>query len=445
MRNFFGTDGVRGVANIHLTPELAFKLGRTGGYILTKGQNKPRVVIGKDTRLSGEMLEASLISGLLSVGIDVVKLGVVPTPTVAYITKNTDAQAGIMISASHNPFQDNGIKFFNADGFKLPDEIEAEIEANLDKSSLPRPSHGHIGRVIEDRNGIDKYISFLKSTIDIPNLSSLSIVLDCANGAATTIAPRLFNELGAEVTTLFSFPNGVNINVDCGSTHPESLAQTVLDKKADLGLAFDGDADRLIAVDNKGNIVDGDQILFVCAKSLKEKQSLFNDTVVSTVMSNFGFKKALNNHSIQCTETKVGDKYVLEEMKKHGYTLGGEQSGHIIFGDYITTGDGILSALQLASVIIKNASSLNQLTSEFKKFPQLLLNVDVEDKNAWETNPIVQNEIEKAEKILNGNGRILVRASGTENIVRVMVEAENQHIVTELTHSIADVIKQQIS
>ncbi|MCK2000266.1 phosphoglucosamine mutase [[Brevibacterium] frigoritolerans] len=443
MRKYFGTDGVRGVANVELTPELAFRLGKSAGYVLTKEIDKNHrntFVIGRDTRISGTMLEAALISGLTSSGVNVIQLGIVPTPGVAFLTKKF-ADGGAMISASHNPYEDNGIKFFQKDGFKLPDEIEMEIEYFLDhQDELPILSGGDIGVIKEHKNAANLYIEFLKSSIP-SDLRGLKIVLDCANGAASTVAPTLFESLGAQVFVLSDEPNGVNINVDCGSTHPEALQRKVIELKADMGLAFDGDADRLIAVDGNGDIVDGDQILYICARYLNKKGKLAQNTVVSTVMSNFGFKKAMNHLGVNTIAANVGDRYVLQEMRKHGYTLGGEQSGHIIFLDMNTTGDGILSALQLANVVKETSSPITDLLIGFKKYPQELVNIQVKDKQAWENHPLIRSTITKAEEELSGNGRVLVRASGTENLVRVMVEGETNSLVHRLVNSIADEIK----
>lgn len=447
MRRFFGTDGVRGIANKELTPELAYKLGKSAGYVLTKNfksrtldKKKPIFVIGRDTRISGTMLEYALISGLTGSGVDVIQLGIIPTPGVAFITKQI-ADGGAMISASHNPYEDNGIKFFDSDGFKLADNVELEIEYFLDNiNELPNPTNNNIGITISNKNATNLYIQFLRDTVE-HSFENLKIVLDCSNGAATTIAPTLFESLGAEVYTYAAEPDGININSGCGSTHPDFLRMKVLEHNANIGLAFDGDADRLIAVDELGNIIDGDQVLYICAKSLMSKGKLHNNTVVSTVMSNFGFKKALNNIGIDVIQTKVGDRYVLEEMLKERYCLGGEQSGHIIFLEHNTTGDGILSALQLVSVLKESSSTISELLYDFKKYPQELVNIQVNDKKAWENSPVVRNVINKAEKSLSGNGRVLVRASGTENLVRVMVEGENSKLVQELTGSIANEIK----
>ncbi|GIO24781.1 phosphoglucosamine mutase [Oceanobacillus sp. J11TS1] len=445
MGKFFGTDGVRGVANEGLTPELAFKLGRFGGYTLTKDSVKPRVLIGRDTRISGHMLEGALIAGLLSTGAEVMRLGVISTPGVAYLTKAMSAQAGVMISASHNPVEDNGIKFFGPDGFKLTGDQEAEIEALLDKEEddLPRPTGAAIGAVSDYFEGRQKYLSFLKDTID-NDFEGIRIAVDCAHGATSSLATHLFADLEADIHSMGSSPTGLNINDGVGSTHPEGLQQFVLDKEADVGLAFDGDGDRLIAVDEKGRIVDGDKIMFICAKYLKEIGMLRKDTVVSTVMSNLGFYKALEEAGLKSDKTAVGDRYVMEEMRKNGYNLGGEQSGHIIFLDYITTGDGLLSALQLVNVMRESGKPLSELADEMTIFPQTLINVRVTDKNEALTSPIILDEVQAVEKELGDNGRVLVRPSGTEPLVRVMVEAKTEEQCKTYAERIVKVIENHL-
>ncbi|QZT34493.1 phosphoglucosamine mutase [Caldalkalibacillus thermarum TA2.A1] len=445
MGKYFGTDGVRGIANSELTPELAFKLGRCGGYLLTKAADEPKVVVGRDTRISGELLESALIAGLLSIGVEVMRLGVISTPGVAYLTRALGAQAGVMISASHNPVADNGIKFFDPDGFKLTDEQEAEIEALLDaeEDRLPRPTGADVGIVSQYLVGGQKYIHYLKSTVQ-HSFEGLHIVLDCAHGAASALAPQLFCDLGAQITTIGANPNGVNINDGVGSTQPEALQQAVLEHKADLGLAFDGDADRLIAVDEQGNIVNGDQIMYVCALAMKEKGQLKADTVVATVMSNMGFYKALEAKGIQVVTTKVGDRYVLEEMLKKGYNLGGEQSGHIIFLDYNTTGDGMLSALQLVNVLQEKNKPLSALVQDLIIYPQKMVNVRVKDKHQVTENEKVKAKIAEVEREMNGKGRVLVRPSGTEPLVRVMVEAEDGQRIENWVNAIADVVREEM-
>ncbi|MUV38204.1 Phosphoglucosamine mutase [Lentibacillus sp. JNUCC-1] len=423
MGKYFGTDGVRGIANKGLTPELAFKLGRCGGYVLTNGTQKPKILIGRDTRISGRMLESALIAGLLSIGAEVMRLGVISTPGVAYLTRATSSNAGIMISASHNPVEDNGIKFFGADGFKLNDEQEKEIERLIDsEDELPRPIGADVGTVNDYFEGGQKYLSFLKDSID-NDFGGMRIALDCAHGATSSLATHLFADLEADIFTIGSSPDGLNINDGFGSTHPETLRAFVHEKKADIGLAFDGDGDRLIAVDEKGQIVDGDQIMYICAKYMNEKGFLRHNTVVSTVMSNLGFYKALEENGMRSDKTSVGDRYVMEEMRRGGYNLGGEQSGHVIFLDYNTTGDGMLTALQLVNVLRETDKTLSELAGEMTIYPQVLKNIKVIDKQQAMSNRRILEEIEQVEEELGDQGRVLVRPSGTEALVRVMVEA----------------------
>ncbi|MBA4537839.1 phosphoglucosamine mutase [Bacillus aquiflavi] len=444
MGKYFGTDGVRGVANSELTPELAFKVGRCGGYVLTKDQDRPKVIIGRDTRISGHMLEGALVAGLLSIGAEVMRLGVISTPGVAYLTKALGAQAGVMISASHNPVADNGIKFFGPDGFKLSDEQEEEIEQLMDgDDQLPRPIGAEVGQVNDYFEGGQKYIQFLKQTVD-EDFSGIHVALDCAHGATSSLAPHLFADLEADLSTMGTSPNGLNINDGVGSTHPEALAEFVKEKGADVGLAFDGDGDRLIAIDEKGEIVDGDQIMAICGKYLKKQGRLKHSTVVSTVMSNLGFYKALEENEIKSVQTAVGDRYVVEEMKKNGYNLGGEQSGHIIFLDYNTTGDGLLTGIQLVNIMKVTEKSLSELASEMKKFPQKLVNIQVNDKNKVMENDKIKGIIEKVEAEMNGNGRILVRPSGTEPLVRVMAEAPTIELCDSYIEQIVTVVEQEM-
>ncbi|MGD6834424.1 phosphoglucosamine mutase [Sutcliffiella halmapala] len=445
MGKYFGTDGVRGVANSELTPELAFRLGRFGGYVLTKDHSRPKVLIGRDTRISGHMLEGALVAGLLSIGAEVMRLGVISTPGVAHLTKALGAQAGVMISASHNPVQDNGIKFFGPDGFKLSDDQEAEIEALLDEATdnLPRPVGADLGQVNDYFEGGQKYLQFLKQSVD-EDFSGIHIVLDCAHGATSSHATHLFADLEADISTMGSSPNGLNINDGVGSTHPETLAELVVEKGADIGLAFDGDGDRIIAVDEKGQIVDGDQIMFICAKYLSEQGRLRHNTVVSTVMSNLGFYKALEAAGVETKQTAVGDRYVVEEMKKGNYLLGGEQSGHIIFLDYNTTGDGMLTGLQLVNIMKLTKKSLSELAAEMTKFPQLLVNVKVSDKHHVTENEKVAAVIAEVEAEMEGNGRILVRPSGTEPLVRVMAEAPTQELCNEYVERIVAVVRAEM-
>ncbi|NKE07931.1 MULTISPECIES: phosphoglucosamine mutase [Mesobacillus] len=445
MGKYFGTDGVRGVANSELTPELAFKLGRFGGYVLTKEHDRPKVLIGRDTRISGHMLEGALVAGLLSIGAEVMRLGVISTPGVAYLTKALGAQAGVMISASHNPVADNGIKFFGPDGYKLSDDQENEIEQLMDMETdeLPRPVGANLGQVNDYFEGGQKYLQYLKQSVD-EEFTGLHIALDCAHGATSSLATHLFADLDADTSTMGASPNGLNINDGVGSTHPEALAEFVKEKGADLGLAFDGDGDRLIAIDEKGNIVDGDQIMYICGKFMKERGQLKQGTVVSTVMSNLGFYKGLEENGVQSVQTAVGDRYVVEEMKKNGYNLGGEQSGHIIFLDYNTTGDGLLTGLQLANIMKATKKPLSELAAEMKKYPQVLVNIRVTDKHHVTDNEKVKAVIEEVEAEMNGNGRILVRPSGTEPLVRVMAEAATAELCQEYVNRIAAVVQEEM-
>ncbi|MDN6626428.1 MAG: phosphoglucosamine mutase [Pisciglobus halotolerans] len=448
MGKYFGTDGVRGVANSELTPELAFKLGRYGGYVLvqhSEGEEHPRVLVGRDTRMSGQLLEYALISGLLSVGIEVMKLGVISTPGVAYLTRVQGAAAGVMISASHNPAPDNGIKFFGPDGFKLSDDTETEIEALLDneRDSLPRPSAKGLGSVEDYKEGSQKYTQFIQQTIS-GDLSGLQICLDSANGATSPLVNRLFADLEADFDVMGASPNGLNINDGVGSTHPESLAEFVVEKGADAGLAFDGDGDRVIAVDELGNIIDGDKIMYICGKFLYEKGKLKKDTIVSTVMSNLGFHNAVKEAGMKDIETKVGDRYVVEEMRKNGYNFGGEQSGHMVFLDFHTTGDGLLSGVQLLSVVKETGKKLSELAEELTIYPQRLVNIRVSDKYGAMDVPAIKTVIEEVEEEMGGNGRILVRPSGTEPLLRIMAEAPTEEKVESYVNRIADVVRKEI-
>ena len=446
MGKYFGTDGVRGVANQELTPELAFKLGRFGGHVLMQHapeNEHPRVLVARDTRISGQLLESALISGLLSVGIEVMQLGVVPTPAVAYLTRTQNCVAGVMISASHNPAEDNGIKFFGTDGFKLSDDQEEEIEALLDSpvDELPRPSAEGLGTVDEFHEGTIKYVQFLQTTIP-GDLEGISVCLDAAHGATSPLINQLFADLETDFYTMGDRPDGININKNVGSTHPETLQEFVKEKGAQVGLAFDGDGDRLIAVDENGEIVDGDKIMFICAKHLKSKGRLAENTVVSTVMSNIGFHKAIEENGMVALKTQVGDRYVVEEMRKGGYSLGGEQSGHIVFMNLNTTGDGLLSAVQLLSVMKETGKSLSELAAEVTIFPQKLVNIRVRDKHTVMDEPAVKAVIEEVESEMNGDGRILVRPSGTEPLLRVMAEASTDEKVDSYVDRIADIIRE---
>ena len=447
MGKYFGTDGVRGEANVELTPELAFKLGRFGGYVLSQHETgRPKVFVARDTRISGELLESALVAGLLSVGIEVYKLGVLATPGVSYLVRTEKASAGVMISASHNPALDNGIKFFGGDGFKLADDQEEEIEALLDASedTLPRPSAEGLGTLVDYPEGLRKYEKFLVSTG--VSLDGMKVALDTANGSASVSARDVFLDLDADITVIGEKPDGLNINDGVGSTHPEQLQKLVKEIGAAVGLAFDGDSDRLIAVDENGEIVDGDKVMYIIGKYLSDRGQLAHNTIVTTVMSNLGFHKALDRKGINKAITAVGDRYVVEEMRKSGYNLGGEQSGHVIIMDYNTTGDGQLTAIQLTKVMKETGKSLSELAAEVTIYPQKLVNIRVENSmksKAMEV-PAIADIIAKMETEMNGNGRILVRPSGTEPLLRVMAEAPTDEEVNYYVDTIADIVRAEI-
>ena len=446
---YFGTDGVRGIANESLSPELAFRLGRCGGYVLTQhakdAKRAPRVLVARDTRISGQMLEQALVAGLLSVGIEVFSLGVITTPGVAYLVRAQGADAGVMISASHNPAQDNGIKFFGGDGYKLSDEQEEEIEALLEQEqdTLPRPSAEGLGTVNDYHEAALKYTQFLEQTIP-DDLADMHIAIDGANGATSGLVSHLFADLGADFELMATNPDGLNINKGVGSTHPEALAKFVVEKGVQAGIAFDGDGDRCIAVDELGNIVDGDKIMFICGKYMNERGRLKKDTIVTTVMSNIGLYKAMQQEGLTSVKTKVGDRYVVEEMRKSGYNVGGEQSGHIVFLDFNTTGDGMLTALQLLNVMKQTGKKLSELAAEVTTYPQELVNVKVTDKKAALDDPIIQETIARVEAKMGDEGRVLVRPSGTEDLLRVMAEAQTQELVHAYVMEIVDVVQKQM-
>lgn len=442
MARLFGTDGVRGKANSQLTPELAYKLGRAATIYFGESEKSPKILIGRDTRISGEMLESALIAGISSAGGIAITAGVIPTPAVAYLAKKLKTNAGIVISASHNPFYDNGIKFFGGDGYKLPDEVEDEIESIVNKIStednFARPVGENIGHVEHKKNLLNDYIDFVLQTTD-QRFDNMKIVLDCANGAAYEAMPEILKRLGAEVITYGTNPNGININDNCGSTHIDKLQKMVIEHKADIGIAHDGDADRCLCVDDKGQIIDGDHILIICATEMMKKNKLPDDTVVTTVMANIGFRRAIKNLGGKFEITKVGDRYVLENMLKNGYTLGGEQSGHIIFSEHSTTGDGLITALQVLSAIKRNNKKSSELNALMKTYPQVLVNVTVKDKTLFEREDI-QAMIKSAEEELGDDGRILVRASGTEPLIRVMAEGPDQSQLERICNGIIDAI-----
>lgn len=445
MGKLFGTDGIRGIANKDLTPELAFKVGRAGAYVLSKGK-KGKIVVGKDTRKSGDMLEAALTAGICSMGIDVISLGVVPTPAVAYLTRKYDGLAGVVISASHNPVEYNGIKFFNEKGYKLNDEIEEEIEnIILEDEDIPlRPIKGDIGKTIWEHDGYRYYIEHLKSTVD-GDLKGIKIAVDCGNGALYKIAPQLLKEMGGEIVVINDEPNGVNINANCGSTNPDMIQSLVQKVDAHIGLSFDGDGDRLIAVDEKGNIIDGDHILAICGTYLYKRNKLNKNTLVGTVMTNMGLDVYLKENGMDIVKTAVGDRYVIEEMLSNGYNLGGEQSGHIIFLDYNTTGDGLLTGLQLIQVMKETKKSMSQLNGIMTRFPQVLVNakVDNDKKEFILKDEFIKDEIEKIENMFHGEGRVVIRPSGTEPLIRVMIEGKDENKIKEVANGLAKLIEER--
>jgi len=448
MKKLFGTDGVRGVANVYpMTSEMAMQIGRAAAYMFKNGNRRHRIVIGKDTRLSGYMIENALVAGICSMGVDVLQVGPLPTPGIAYITSSMRADAGVVISASHNPFQDNGIKFFFKDGFKLPDEIELKIEKLIfsEKIDSLRPVATEVGKAYRIDDAVGRYVVFLKSTFpkDL-DLSGMKIVLDCANGAGYKVAPAVLEELGAEVIPLGVKPNGTNINAGCGSLHPEVMSEAVKANRADLGIALDGDADRVIFVDEFGNSVDGDQIMAICATDMIRHKKLRKNTLVATVMSNMGLDIAMRKAGGKVIKTAVGDRYVVEEMVKGGYNLGGEQSGHMIFLDHNTTGDGMLSALQLLAIIRRSGRSLSELAEVMIPLPQVLVNVRVAEKKDVMEIPAVAGLIRGLEEKLGQDGRILIRYSGTEPLLRIMLEGQDKYQITGWAKDIAEAVEKSM-
>ena len=443
----FGTDGVRGIANSELTPELAFQLGKAGAMVLTKGTHKPKILVAKDTRISGDLLESAMVSGILSVGAEAVILGVIPTPAVAHLVREYQADAGVMISASHNPVEFNGIKFFDKDGFKLSDALEDDIQKLIEDKfvGLAVPTGGDIGHVSRADGATEKYVDFAVKTLE-GDLTGMKVALDCANGASYKAAVEAFEKLGAEVVVIHHEPNGININDHCGSTHPEDLMKVVVENGCDLGLAFDGDCDRCLAVDEKGNLVNGDFIILIAGLHLKEQGRLKDDTIVVTVMSNLGLMLAAKELGLNVAITAVGDRYVLENIMENDYSIGGEQSGHVIFKDFNTTGDGIVTAIQLAGIVKKSGKKLSELAGVMKELPQVLVNVKIpnEMKKIHETDEEVASLIRSVEEKLEGKGRVLIRPSGTEPLVRIMLEGEDLEEITAAAHGIADLIKSKI-
>ncbi len=446
MARLFGTDGVRGVANAELTCELAFKLGQAGAAVLASNVRRPTILVGRDTRISGEMLESALVAGICSVGARAVLLGVLPTPGIAYLTRFYEADAGVVISASHNTVEYNGIKFFDRSGCKLPDAIEDRIEDIIQgRAPLPElPTGVSVGRPVKQVNAQRQYIEFLKSTTTV-RFDGLNVVLDCAHGASSSVAPRALRELGAQVNAYYHEPDGTNINEYCGSTHPKRLQELVSELGADIGLAFDGDADRLIAVDDRGQIVDGDKIMAICALHLKKKGRLAKNTLVGTIMSNMGLDIAMKENKVELVKTRVGDRYVLEEMLASGYNLGGEQSGHVIFLDHNTTGDGIVTAIQILTVMAETKQSLSQLAKVMHVLPQAQVGAKVPDsrKEEYKEDAEVQSAIAKLEQKYAGKGRVLIRPSGTEPLVRVMIEGPDQAQIDQDVYELAMMIQKK--
>lgn len=445
MSKLFGTDGIRGLANVELSPLLALKVGTTAAHVLIERKQNTRVLVGRDPRISGDILENALVAGICSQGVDAVLMGVIPTPGIAYLTANTNAAAGAIISASHNPMPDNGIKFFGPDGYKLDDSVEAEIERQLEAfESFPRPSGGDVGNVLRRREFVWDYAEHVKSTIDMP-LAGMSIVIDGANGAASELAPRIFHELGARTMSLNCTPNGININEHSGSLKPQQMAMLVKQIGADVGMSFDGDADRVIMSDEQGNIVDGDHIMAIYGLYLARTKGLPADTVVGTVMSNIGLELALKNEGLKLVRAAVGDRYVSDEMRRIGAVVGGEKSGHIILSEFTTTGDGMITALQVLAVMLKTGKKLSELAAEMQEFPQLLINVPIARRDGWDRVPEIQTAIQDVESTLGERGRVVVRPSGTENLLRIMVEGPDQGEISELSQQIADVVKASLA
>lgn len=448
MGRMFGTDGVRGIANSELTPELAFQLGKAGALVLTKGAHKPKILVAKDTRISGDLLESAMVAGMMSVGAEAVILGVVPTPAVAHLVRSYEADAGVMISASHNPVEFNGIKFFNREGFKLSDALEDEIQRLIESNfeGIVLPTGKDIGHVSHAKEATKDYVDFAVKTLE-GDLKGMKVALDCANGAAYLSAVEAFERLGAEVHVIHHEPNGININEQCGSTHPEDLMKFVVEHGCDLGLAFDGDSDRCLAVDEKGTLVNGDFIILIAGLYLKEMGKLKDDTIVVTVMSNLGLMLAAKELGLKVAITAVGDRYVLENIQLNDYSIGGEQSGHVIFNDFNTTGDGIVTAIQLAGIVKKKGKTLSELASVMSMLPQVLVNVKIpnEMKNIHETDEEVVDLIKSVEEGLQGEGRVLIRPSGTEPLVRIMLEGKNQEEINKAAHEIAELIKSKIA
>lgn len=443
MQRLFGTDGVRGVAGTELSCQLAYDLGRAGAHVLTDGAHHPKILVGRDTRISGQMLESALCAGICSTGATVLLVDVMPTPAIAYLTRKYNADAGVVISASHNPMEFNGIKFFNSNGYKLSDEIEDNIQSIIEDncSQVEVAIGAHVGKVKNMNHAEDDYVDYLMSLNKI-DLSGIKVAIDCANGAASSVAPKLFDRLNMEYVAIFDHPNGININEGCGSTHMDSLKALVKDTQCDIGIAFDGDADRMLAVDENGELIDGDQIMAICGREMMKDNALKGNTIVATVMSNLGLSIFAKEHGINIETTKVGDRYVLENMVENGFNLGGEQSGHIIFFDDNTTGDGALAGMRLLEALAKNSCKASKLSGIMNRLPQVLVNVKVatELKHSYETDEEIVDSIKVLDEKYAGKGRVLIRPSGTEPLVRVMIEGEDIQMITSDAENLAKLI-----
>ncbi|MBN2879543.1 MAG: phosphoglucosamine mutase [Clostridia bacterium] len=447
MQRLFGTDGVRGIAGTGLSCQMAYDLGRAGAHVLTDGAHHPKILVGRDTRISGQMLESALCAGICSTGAKVLLVDVMPTPAIAYLTRKYNADAGVVISASHNPMEYNGIKFFNSKGYKLSDEIEDRIQSIIDNGcrEVEVATGAHVGGIEDMKHAEDDYIDYLVS-LNNTDLSTIKVAIDCANGAASSIAPKLLDRLNVQYVAIFDHPNGININDNCGSTHMENLSALVRDTKCDIGLAFDGDADRMLAVDENGELIDGDQIMAIFAREMMKDNTLKDNTLVATVMSNLGLTIFAREAGINMEVTKVGDRYVLEKMIEKGYSLGGEQSGHIIFLNDNTTGDGVLSGLRLLEALAKNSCQSSKLSGIMSRLPQVLVNVTVSEKKKHEygNDKEIADRIDSLDKKYAGSGRVLIRPSGTENLVRVMIEGVDQDVIKQDAESLAELIKKNL-
>lgn len=445
MRKLFGTDGVRGTANTELSPLLALKLGSASALVLRRKHKGAKMLIGRDPRISGDILESAMAAGICSMGVDVYLTGVVPTPAVSYLTKQINADAGVVISASHNPMKDNGIKFFGSDGYKLPDEIESEIEQNLESfDDFNRPKGADVGRMYHSHDLGFRYLDHIKDSIPL-DLAGLKIVLDCSNGALSEFAPMFFSSMGAETVITNCEPDGININENCGSLYPKKLQDAVMKHRANIGMAFDGDGDRAILVDEKGRTVDGDRIMAICSIHLAGKCLLPHNSIVATVMSNIGLEAALRDKGISLIRTKVGDRYVSDEMRKSGFVIGGEKSGHLIFSDYSATGDGLITALQILKTMLESSKPLSELADQMKEYPQLLINIPVRSMTNWESIPAISEIIRQGEESLSGKGRVFVRASGTERLIRVMAEGPDLDELEKITSMISNVVRHELA